>query len=215
MRTLPERFSPSCDTVVPSPTCEGRRRGGAWRGQKPVMRVEHIQGHAAEIARTQRTRRAHQRNMALRIPWLLGDRIRGSREDEQLHRRLRRWFQRDPVLRIARMPDAEAKAQDRRLNDRSAFDKLGRRHWPLPAQKKSLMIKSCRAVVAQMAPNPRPALTAQSVRSVGNPCSDPGTRNQRPKGLSTGFPPSPRSQRTSRCRTPRKNQNPNGEKSLG
>ena len=58
----------------------------------------------------------HPRDGALRIPRLLGDRIRGPREGEPLHRRL----QQDPVPPGAWRPDAEAKAQDRRLNGRSA-----------------------------------------------------------------------------------------------
>ena len=101
------------------------------------------------------------------------------------------------------MPDAEAKAQDRRLNDRSAFDKLSCRHWPRPAQKiihEKILQGCCGTNGAQ------PKTCADSVECEKRLQSMLQSRNPRTtlRRFSTGFPLSTRSQRTSGRRTPRK-----------
>ena len=80
--------------------------------------------------------------MAIRIPRLLGDRLRKPREGKPLHRCLRRRLQQDPAPQIARRPDAGGKAQERRLNGRSAFAESGRRHGSRPAPEKIIYEKA-------------------------------------------------------------------------
>ena len=59
-------------------------------------------------------RRAHQRDLELRVPRLLGLRLREPREDEPLHRRLRRRVQNLQVPRTARRADPGTNPQYRR-----------------------------------------------------------------------------------------------------
>ena len=65
-------------------------------------------------------RRARQWDVEVRIPWLLGDRLRRHREDAPPRRRLSRRLQQGAVPQLTRRTDPGLEPQDRRLNGRAA-----------------------------------------------------------------------------------------------
>ena len=133
--------------------------------------------------------------------------MRRPREGKPLHRRLRRRLQQDPAPQIARRPDAGGKAQERRLNGRSAFAESGRRHGSRPAPEKIIYEKAPQGCCGTKRADPKTGADSGECGKRGQSMLRTSNQKQRPKGLSTGFPRSPRSQRTQRRQTPRKDQN--------